>query len=111
MVPLDSDTTCAIAASAEAKKLGVKTGTNVGKAKQMIPDLICVTSNHDKYREYHHRILKEIDRHIYIDDILSIDECAGRLTGKFQLKQNAVELAHKIKKGIINKPINRHVLI
>lgn len=43
MVPLDSDTTCAIAASAEAKKLGVKTGTNVGKAKQMIPDLICVT--------------------------------------------------------------------
>ena len=67
VVPLNSDTTCAIAASAEAKKLGVKTGTNVGKAKQMIPDLICVKSNHDKYREYHHRILKEIDKHIYID--------------------------------------------
>jgi len=102
VVPLDSDTTCAIAASAEAKKLGVKTGTNVGKAKQMIPDLICVKSNHDKYRDYHHRILKEIDKHIYIDDILSIDECAGRLTGKFQLKQNAVELAYQIKKGIMN---------
>ena len=102
VVPLDSDTTCAIAASVEAKKLGVKTGTNVGKAKKMIPDLICVKSNHDKYRDYHHRILKEIDKHIYVDDILSIDECAGRLTGKFQLKENAIELAYQIKKGITN---------
>jgi len=102
VVPLDSDTTCAIAASVEAKKLGVKTGTNVGKAKKMIPDLICVKSNHDKYRDYHHRILKEIDKHIYVDDILSIDECAGRLTGKFQLKENAIELVYQIKKGIIN---------
>ncbi|MFK7760532.1 MAG: DNA-directed DNA polymerase [Candidatus Midichloriaceae bacterium] len=102
VVPLDSNTTCAIAASIEAKKLGVKTGTNVCEAKRMVPDLICVKSNHDKYRGYHHRILKEIDKHIYVDDILSIDECAGRLTGKFQLKQNAVELAYKIKKGITN---------
>jgi len=34
--------------------------------------------------------------------IVTIDECVGRLTGKFQLKENAIELAYQIKKGITN---------
>ena len=45
VVPLNSDTTCAIAASAEAKKLGVKTGTNLGKAKQMIRSMLTIPLN------------------------------------------------------------------
>ena len=40
--PMQTDSTCAIAASYEAKKFGIKTGTNVGEAKQMCPGLICV---------------------------------------------------------------------
>lgn len=102
VVPLETDSTCAIAVSKEAKRLGIKTGTNVGVAKRMIPSLICVKSNHDKYRDYHEKIMQEIGRYMYIDQVLSIDECAGQLTGKFQIKANAIALANSIKYGIRN---------
>ncbi|KUK79833.1 MAG: DNA-directed DNA polymerase [Microgenomates bacterium 39_7] len=41
--------TCVIAASKEAKKLGIKTGTNVALAKRLAPDLIEVEANFDMY--------------------------------------------------------------
>jgi DNA polymerase-4 len=37
VAPLLSDTTCAIAASYAAKVYGVKTGTNIGEAKKILP--------------------------------------------------------------------------
>jgi DNA polymerase IV len=37
-VPTKADTTCCIATSYEAKAPGIKTGTQVGKAKEMCPD-------------------------------------------------------------------------
>src|SRR6185437_12620330 len=37
VVPVMADTTCAIAASYEAKAFGVRTGTRVSDAKQMCP--------------------------------------------------------------------------
>ena len=40
VAPLLSNTTCAIAASYEAKAYGVKTGTNIGEARKMCPGLI-----------------------------------------------------------------------
>jgi len=39
VVPMMADTTVCIAASYEAKAYGVKTGTMVGEAKRMCPDL------------------------------------------------------------------------
>ena len=39
VVPMKSDSTCAIAASHEAKKFGVKTGTNIGEARRLCPGL------------------------------------------------------------------------
>ena len=49
VVPLLADTTCCIAASYEAKKLGIKTGTQVGKAKEICPDIILVAGDHAEY--------------------------------------------------------------
>lgn len=102
VVPCDTDTTCAIAASYEAKAKGVTTGTIIRKAKKLIPDLICVPAKHELYTEYHNKILQEIDKHIYIDYVLSIDECACKLTGKYQDENQAIKLAKEIKLGIIN---------
>lgn len=101
VVPCDADTTCAIAASYEAKAKGVTTGTIIRQAKKLIPDLICVPAKHELYTEYHNKILQEIDKHIYVDYILSIDECACKLTGKYQDEDQAVKLANEIKIGII----------
>ena len=42
VAPMLSDSTCAIAASLPAKRLGIKTGTPVWQARQICPDLAVV---------------------------------------------------------------------
>ena len=79
VVPMLADTTCAIAASYEAKAFGVKTGTPVWEAKQRCPDLRLVQARPKLYVEYHHRILAAIETCIPIDDVMSVDEVACRL--------------------------------
>ena len=48
VAPVDSDTTVAIAASVEAKKYGIGTGTPVWEAKRLCRDLIVTPARHDK---------------------------------------------------------------
>src|SRR5271155_2607639 len=79
VVPVETDSTCAIAASYEAKAFGVKTGTRIYEAKKMCPGLICVLAQHERYVDYHHRILVEVDKHIPVTAVCSIDEVACRL--------------------------------
>lgn len=100
VVPMMSDATCAIAASYEAKAYGIKTGTKIYEAKRLCPDLHCVLARHDVYVDYHHRILKELERHLHIDKVCSIDEAACRLMGAERERNNAIALAHQIKQGL-----------
>lgn len=94
------DTTCAIAASYEAKRLGIKTNTPVWEARQKCPELIIVSGNHRRYVEYHHAVMQAIESCLHVDCVLSIDECACRLLGDEQLVPNATALAQKIKATI-----------
>ena len=64
VVPTITDSTCAIAASYEAKAYGIKTGTMIYKAKKLCPNLICIKANHQNYVNYHHKLLYEINKHI-----------------------------------------------
>jgi DNA polymerase-4 len=100
VIPVESEYTCAIAASYEAKAFGIKTGTMVSEARKLCPDLICVVARHDYYVQYHHRLLAEIDRHIPVEKVCSIDECASKLLGDEQNEPNAIALAEQIKAGI-----------
>src|ERR1700723_838578 len=79
VVPVETDSTCAIAASYEAKAFGVKTGTMIYAAKKMCPGLICVMAGHEHYVEFHERILDEIDHLIPVTAVCSIDEMACSL--------------------------------
>jgi len=100
IVPLLSDSTCAIAASQEAKLKGITTGTRIYQAKKLCPELICIKERHNLYVEYHHKIFNEVDRYLHVDHIFSIDEGACRLTGKYCLEEEAVSIAKIIKKAI-----------
>lgn len=100
VVPVATDATCAIAASYEAKAFGVKTGTPIYEAKKMCPGLICVLAQHERYVEYHHRILAEVDRHIPIDRVASIDEVACYLMDNEISPARASEIALSIKRGL-----------
>src|ERR1700735_3888566 len=74
VVAVETDSTCAIAASYEAKAFGVKTGTPIYEAKKMCPGLRIVLARHDHYVDFHHRIQKEVENHIPITAVCSIDE-------------------------------------
>src|ERR1700675_3912818 len=62
VVPTMADTTCCIAASYEAKALGIKTGTQVGEAKRLCPEIVLVEGNHGEYADYSHRISEAVER-------------------------------------------------
>lgn len=100
VVPVMADTTCAIAASYEAKKFGIKTGTIIKDAKKLCPELLIVQARHRIYIEYHNRLVSAVKSCIPVDSVLSIDEMACTLMGKQQKKENAIALALQIKKEI-----------
>jgi len=100
VIPVETDSTCAIAASYEAKAFGIKTGTPIYEAKKMCRDLICVLANHEHYVEFHERILDEIDHHIPVTAVCSIDEMACSLMKNERSVQRVTEIAQSIKAGI-----------
>lgn len=100
VVPVETDSTCAIAASYEAKAYGVKTGTPIYQAKKMCPGLICVLAQHERYVEFHQRIQEEVERHIPITAVCSIDEVACRLMDNEITPEAAIAIAHQIKAGL-----------
>lgn len=101
VVPVMTDFTCAIAASQEAKAYGIKTGTMIREARQKCPQLICVLASHERYTRYHHRVVEEVEHHIPVFHVASIDEMACRLTGKWRETENALALARRIKAGLV----------
>ncbi|WP_324742090.1 type VI secretion protein ImpB [Tsuneonella sp. CC-YZS046] len=100
VVPVESDSTCAIAASYEAKAHGIRTGTAIWEAKKLCSDLVCVLARHELYVEYHHRAIEEISRHIPVSDVCSIDEMAARLMRNEAEPAVAREIALAVKAGL-----------
>jgi DNA polymerase-4 len=56
VAPMLVDTTCAIAASSEAKAFGIKTGTPIWEARKRCPHIKIVQARPKLYVEYHHQI-------------------------------------------------------
>ncbi len=103
VVPMLADSTCCIAASYEAKKCGIKTGTLVSEAKKLCPDLKIVKAQHRAYVEYHHKLVETVGTCIPVDQVMSIDEMVCSLIGRQKIRENAVKLAHQIKRTIAEK--------
>ena len=100
VAPVGSDTTVAIAASVEAKRFGIRTGTPVWEAKQKCRELIVTPARHERYVEFHDAIVAEVWRHIPVTQVCSIDEMACRLLDNENDRDAAVALAIRIKAGI-----------
>lgn len=99
--PAPSEYTCAIAASYEARPFGVRTGMQVADARKLCPELIVVEARPDAYVDWHQRIMAEIDRHLPIWKVCSIDEAACRLTGPDRRVDVAVALARRVQAAIL----------
>ena len=100
VTPMQTEHTCAIAASYEAKAYGVKTGTIIRDARRMCPHLRCVLARHDLYVAYHHKIIEEVINHTPVNKICSIDELSSRIPPSKRNIDAAQHIAHSIKSGI-----------
>lgn len=100
VTPLDSEHTGAIAASYEAKKLGIKRGTSVREARAICPGVAVRPARHERYVEVHSALMEEIGRHLPVARIHSIDECVCRLDRVEQRRDVAIARAREIKAGI-----------
>ena len=82
MLPVLAETTCCIAASYEAKRCGVKTGTLVAEARKLCPNIRFVEARPAAYVDLHHKLVDAIESCLHVERVMSIDEVACRLTGE-----------------------------
>jgi len=100
VVPMMTDRTCCIAVSYEARRYGIKTGTNVGLAKQRCPGLQLVAGRHEDYVRIHHEIIAAVETVLPVHKICSVDEMACKLSPQHYEVGEAVKLARQVKEAI-----------
>lgn len=100
ILPVMAETTCCIAASYEAKRLGIKTGTMVAEARKLCPEVVFVQARPSVYVDMHHRLMDVVNSVIAITEVLSIDEVVCELTGSWRREEVAVRLAKEAKAKI-----------
>ena len=83
VIPIDTPNTGLIAASREAKRLGIKRGMWVREARTVCPDIALVAARHEKYVALHKEIVRAVERVLPVAAVRSIDEmvCALAANG------------------------------
>lgn len=97
VVPMFADTTCALAASYEAKAYGIRTGTNVKLARNMCPHLHIVEARPRIYLQYNARIQEILNDHFASVRALSIDEMACRVPHIYRSSEAERAAAQRVK--------------
>ena len=93
------DSTACIAASREAKELGIRTGMLVGKARKC-RSVMVVEARPEVYVRVHHAIVKAVESCLPVYAVHSIDELSCRLSAGECEPAPAVALAGRIKQTI-----------
>jgi DNA polymerase IV len=62
--------------------------------------VVIVPGRHDDYVRFHHRIIAEVERHVPVTNVCSIDEVACRLLDNENSVEGATALAARIKAGL-----------
>jgi DNA polymerase IV len=100
VAPVESDSTCCIAASYEARAYGIRCGTNIGVARRACPDLVVIYGRHTVYAEYHRQIMRLLRLMLPQVRKLSVDEIACPLGANELSPGDAVRLALRIKHAL-----------
>ncbi len=98
VVPFLHDSTSVLAASIEAKQLGIHTGTNVAEARRLAPNIKFLKVHASIYRDYHRQIMAMLDETRCKVTVKSIDEAL--LIVPKDLRDQSLELASQIRSNI-----------
>jgi DNA polymerase IV len=102
VLPVMAETSCCIAASVEAKRFGVKTGTGVRDARRLCPGIILVEARHEIYVRYHQLAVAAVDRIVPVRQVMSIDEMECELPTRWRTREQATRIAALVKKEILS---------
>lgn len=96
---------CILAASKEAKLLGIKTGMQVYEGKQLYKNLIVLPSDPNKYRLVNHKLTALLNSYTDQLRVESIDEMVLSLAGtpalfRHTMKEIAMDIKNRIRKEI-----------
>lgn len=103
VIPVETEHTCCIAASSEAKARGVKTGTPIREARRLCPGIRFVLAEHRVYIEYQREALEAVDRCAPVWGVHSIDELSIRLCPRTRQRDTALQLGKEIKASIAER--------
>lgn len=100
VVPVESEGTCCIAASYQAKAFGVKTGTGVAEARRLCPQIVFRLARPARYVQLHHELMALIGDCIPHETPSSIDEVACPLLANERSVEAASAIAGRIKQAL-----------
>ena len=99
----DSPNAAVIAASIEAKKIGVKTGMRLSDCRLLCPNMLTTTTHPGWYRQIHVEVMAILRR--YCDDVIpkSIDEAVANFNSYRLVYKDLTVVAKQIKADIAKK--------
>lgn len=92
-----------IAASSEAKKLGIKTGTQIWEAKKLCPQISLIRADCNRYESITRQFLEIFIKQTPIVEVFSIDEAFLDLSDQVRNFEDAENIARRIKNEIRNR--------
>ncbi len=92
--------TCIIAASREAKKLGIKSPSRVWEAQQIVPDFIAVPAHFDQYWEISKKFIAIAKDYSPYVEVFSLDEVFIDVTKTAHLFGGVESLIQQIKERL-----------
>ncbi len=95
---LDSEFSALITCCYMAKAAGIKRGMRVRDAREICPDLVIRVARPDVYVDIHNRIVAEVNNHVPVRKVWSIDEVECALIG--HECEGAEQLAREIRAGL-----------
>lgn len=98
-----------VAASIEAKRMGIKTGTKVAEARLMCPNIVIVHDSPNSYRRIHRQIMQILhDTPCYVR-AKSIDEAYLKVPSYLQTREGALSIVESIKSSLM-RLYSEHIL-
>lgn len=95
--------TCIIAASREAKKFGIKTGTRSWEAQQIYPKIVLVKADFERYLEITKKFIQIATLYSPLVEVFSLDEVFIDMTSVLHLHKSVDDIVFKFKQQLANE--------
>lgn len=102
-VTAENGRTCIIAASREAKKFGIKTGSRSWEAEKLCPEIILVKADFERYLEITKKFISITNDFSPVVEVFSLDEVFIDMTPTLHLYKSIDDVVTRLKKRMCSE--------